>query len=113
MINRFAVLRGLVVLAGVSMSSTVSWAQGFEVSGFGGAMTFDGGVGTHAAYGASGAFRLGDNVHIFGEFSFTRLASESFSEPGPGTATITGNANVNLASYGGGADYSFGSSTSK
>ncbi len=101
-------LRGLVLLAGASIFSTITWAGGVEVSGFGGGITLDGGVGTHAAYGGSAAYLLGDNVHLFGEFSYTTLASETVS-----SGTTTANAAVNLASYGGGADYSFGSPSSK
>lgn len=113
MVNLRAILRGLVLLAGASAFSSISWGQGFEVSGFGGAMTMDGGVGTHASYGGAGAFLLGENIHIFGEFNYSQLVSSQFSQAAGNGSTITGTANVDLASFGGGVDYSFGSSTSK
>jgi hypothetical protein len=97
-------LRSLVVLAGVSVIPTITQAQGFEVSGFGGGATMGGGLGTHATYGGSGAVRLGDHVHVFGEFSFATLLSETVSG-----VTATGK----MANYGGAADYSFGSSESR
>jgi hypothetical protein len=112
MVNRFAVLRGLVVLTSISIFSTVTWAQGLEVSGFGGAMTMDGGVGTHAAYGGAAAFRLGDHIHIFGQFSYSTLASSAFSTTSSGV-TVTGNASVNVESFGGGIDYTFKAPGSK
>jgi hypothetical protein len=104
MINRLVVLRGFALLAGASMFSTITWAAGAEVSGFGGTITIDSGVGTHPAYGAAAAFRLGDNVHLFGEFSSAKLLTETISG-------VTASAKV--MNYGGGADYSFGSSKSK
>jgi hypothetical protein len=112
MFNRNAVLRGLVLLAGAFIFTTITWAGGVEVSGFGGGITLDGGGGTHPAFGATGAYRLGDHVHLFGEFSYSTLASSSFSTSSNGV-TVTGNASVKLASFGGGADYSFRSSESK
>jgi outer membrane protein W len=102
------VLRSFALLASVSLCSSAVWASGFEVSGFGGAITMDGGVGTHATYGGGAAFLLGDNVHIFGEFSTATLATTSVSS---GSVTATGSAK--LANYGGGVDYSFGSADSK
>ncbi len=104
MFNRGVALRGLLLLAGTSVLSSLTWAQGFEASGFGGPLTIGGGVGTHFTYGGTGAFRLGDNVHIFGEFGFATLLSETIS-------SVTATAKV--ANYGGGADYSFRSSTSR
>lgn len=68
----------------------------------------DGGVGTHPTYGGSAAVLLGDNVHVFGEFSMSNLLSEQVSS---GSVTATGTAK--LANYGGGVDYSFGSSSSR
>jgi hypothetical protein len=102
------ILRSFVVLASAAAFSAVSWAAGVEVSGFGGAITMNGGVGTHATYGGGAAVPLGDNVHVFGEFGISTLASEQVSS---GSITATGTAK--LANYGGGADYSFGSSGSR
>jgi outer membrane protein W len=102
------VLRSLAFLAGASFFSTIALAGGAEVSGFGGGITMDGGTGTHAALGGGAAYLLGDNVHLFGEFSYATLASASMS-----SGTTTANASAKLASFGGGADYSFGSSSSK
>jgi len=107
-----SVLGSLVLLAGTSAFSTITWAAGAEISGFGGGITLDGAGGTHDLFGGSAAYRLGDNVHLLGEFSYSTLASSAFST-NSGGVTVTGNASVNLASFGGGADYSFGSSTSK
>lgn len=101
--------RGLVVLAGLSVFSMFTFGQGFEVSGFGGGMTMDSGIGTHGVYGGSGAFRLGDNIHFFGDFSFAHLISESVAT---GTGSTIG-ASAKLANYGGGVDFSFRSSSSK
>jgi hypothetical protein len=112
MFNRSVVLRGLVLLAGASIFSTISWADGVEVSGSGGGVTLDGGGGTHAIIGATGAYRLGDHIHLFGEFGYSTLASSSFSTSANGV-TVTGNASVKLANFGGGADYSFRSSEAK
>lgn len=106
--GRSVVARSFVLLMGVSAFSTITWAAGGEVSGFGGAMTFSGGVGTHGAAGAGAAYRFGDNIHLFGDFSYTTLASQTASSGG---VTATGTAK--LASFGGGFDYSFGSSDSK
>lgn len=102
------VLRSLVIFAAASVFTAVTWAAGVEVSGFGGALTMDGGVGTHPTYGGSAAVLLGDNVHVFGEFSMSNLLSEQVSS---GSMTATGTAK--LANYGGGVDYSFGSSSSR
>ncbi len=112
MFNRTVVLRGLVLLAGASFFSAITWADGVEVSGSGGGITLDGGGGTHAVIGATGAYRLGDHVHLFGEFSYSTLASSSFSTSASGVS-VTGNARVKLANFGGGADYSFRSSEAK
>lgn len=101
-------LRGLVLLAGASIFSTITWAAGIEVSGFGGGVTFDDGGGTHGIGGAAAAVSLGDNLHVFGEFAFSTLATASASEAG-----ITANGTDNLLNFGGGVDYSFGSSGSK
>jgi hypothetical protein len=104
MFNRFAVLRGLVVLTSVSIFSPVTWANGFEVEGFGGGMTMDSGIGTHPIYGAAASFRLGDSLHLFGEFSHATILSE----------TVSGvNANGKVSNYGGGADVSFRSPEAK
>lgn len=112
MLTRLVVLRGLVLLAGASIFSTITWAAGAEVSGYGGGITLDGGGGTHAVVGATGAFRLGDHVHLFGEFGYSTLASSAFSTSANGV-TVTGNASVKLANFGGGADYSFRSSEAR
>jgi hypothetical protein len=102
MFNRSVVSRGLVLLAGASIFSTITWAAGAEVSGLGGGITLDGGAGTHADYGGSGAYRLGENIHLFGEFNFSTLATTSMSSNG---VNATGSAK--LANYGGGVAYSF------
>ncbi len=106
MFNRSVVSRSLVLLACASVFSTITWAGGAEVSGFGGGITLDGGGGTHGVYGATAAYRLGDNIHLFGEFGYSTLASSAFSTTSGGVA-VTGNASVNLVDFGGGVDYSF------
>jgi len=102
--NRGLVFRSLVLFAGASVFSAIAWAAGLEVSGFGGGMTLDGGVGTHGVFGGAAAYRIGDNLHLFGEFNHSTILSESISG-------VTGTAG--LSNFGGGADFSFGSSTSK
>lgn len=102
--NQGLVLRGLVLLAGASFFSTTTWAQGAEVSGFGGGTTVGGGFGTHAVFGGAGALRLGDHIHIFGEINHATVLSLAVSG-------VTGTAG--LTNFGGGVDYGFGSSTSK
>jgi len=106
MMKRNVLLRSLSLLALAAGVTPISWAGGAELAGFGGGITLDGGVGTHGVYGATAAYRLGDNVHLFGEFSYSTLASTAFSNSVSGV-TVNGNASVNLASFGGGADYSF------
>ena len=102
------VLRSFVILTSASIFPAATWAAGVEVSGFGGAITMNSGVGTHATYGGGAAVLLGDNVHVFGEFGISTLASEQVSS---GSVSATGTAK--LANYGGGVDYSFGSSGSR
>lgn len=104
MFNLNVALRGLVLLAGASVFSTVTWADGAEVSGFGGGTTLGGGLGTHAVVGGNAAYRLGDHIHLFGEFNHSTILSETISG-------ITGSAG--LTNFGGGVDYGFGSPTSK
>ncbi len=64
----------------------------------------DSGIGSHPSYGGAAAARLGDKIHIFGEYSRATLLTETVS-----SVTASGK----LANYGGGADYSFGSLRSK
>jgi hypothetical protein len=49
---------------------------------------------------------------LFAEFGYSTLASSSFSTSASGV-TVTGNASVKLANFGGGAHYSFRSSEAK
>ena len=109
MFERSVILRGLVLFAGAAVFSTVAWGGSAEIDGFGGGITLNGGGGTHGLYGGSAGFGIGSNLHLFGEFSYSTLASTAFSTTSGGI-TVTGNASVNLVNYGGGADYSFGSS---
>lgn len=100
---------GLVIAGALCIAAVPGWAAGGEISVSGGGTTLDGGVGTHGLIGANAAFRLGDKAHLFGEFSWSPLASATVQASSGGVnATATGN--VNLASFGGGFDYGFGSS---
>ena len=86
-----------------------SWAATGEVSGFGGALSMNGGIGTHGLYGARGGIRFGGSVLVFGEGSWSQLYSTTQqSSSGGVTATATGAAK--LAHYGGGIEYGLGSS---
>jgi len=102
--NRSLVLRGLALLAGASFFSALTWAGSGEVSGFGGGTTIGGGLGTHGVFGGSGAVRIGDHIHVFGDINHSTILSESISG-------VTGTAG--LTNFGGGVDYSFGSSTNR
>jgi hypothetical protein len=113
MFNRHVGLRSLVLLAGASFLSTITWANSFEVSGLGGGITVDDGGGTHPLFGGAAAFGLGDNFHLFGEFSYIPLPSSSGSATLSSGATVTGSQSAKLADFGGGLDYSFLSSQSK
>ena len=104
MFIRWKVSRGVVILTGLSIFSAFAFAQGFEVSGFGAGMTMDSGIGTHGVYGGNAAFRLGDNVHLFGEVSHATLLTENISGVSAGGK---------VTNYGGGADVSFRSPTSR
>jgi len=97
-------LRGLVLLAGASVLSVIAWAGGAEVSGSLGAITIGQGGGTHAVYGGAGGVRIGDHIHLFGEVNHSTILTLTDSG-------VTGNAG--LTNFGGGADFSFGSPTSK
>jgi hypothetical protein len=113
MFDRFAGLRSLVLLAGASILSTMTWANGLEVSGFGGGITADQGGGTHPLVGGAAAYALGDNFHLFGEFSYSPLASASFSATNSSGVTASGSESAKLANFGGGLDYTFLSPHSK
>jgi len=102
--SRGFVLRGLVLVAGALAFSTVTWAQGAEVAGFGGGSWLSGGFGTHGVFGGTGAVRIGDHIHVYGEINHSTILSENIGG-------VTGNAG--LTNFGGGVDYSFGSSTSR
>ncbi|MGA2739006.1 MAG: hypothetical protein ABSG65_16330 [Bryobacteraceae bacterium] len=104
LLKRSLVFRGLALLAGASFFSALTWAGGAEVSGFGGGITVGGGLGTHGVFGGSGAVRIGDHIHVFGDINHSTILSESISG-------VTGTAG--LTNFGGGVDYSFGSSTTR
>jgi hypothetical protein len=99
-----------LLVAGLLGHAALVWAASGEVSASGGANSMDGGVGTHSLVAMNAGFRFAGRVHIFGEGSWTQLASSTLqTSSGSGTTTATGT--VNLASFGGGVDVGFGSSS--
>jgi len=107
--GRGLVLRGLVLLAAASFFPTAVWAQGAEVSGFGGAATLNGGGGTHPVFGGSGGVQLADHLHIFFEVNHLHLLNVSTVDASGNPTTV----GAGLTNFGGGVDYSFGSPGSK
>ncbi len=103
MFNRSAALRGLVLLAGASLFTTVTWAEGgIEVSASAGGVWYGAGVGTHPVVGAGAAFGLSDHFHLLTEFDYTPLGSGSVSGAG-----VSASGSASLFGFGGGVDYSF------
>lgn len=98
-----------LLMAGLLGHAAVVWAASGEVSASGGANTMNGGVGTHSLVAMSAGFRFAGRVHVFGEGSWTQLASAT-AQAGSGAGTTTGTGAVDLASFGGGVDIGFGSS---
>ena len=99
----------LLVAASILCFAAPIWAADGEVSATGGVNTMDGGVGTHGLYGGNAGFRFDGRVYVFGEGNWAQLASVTEQSSSSGT-NITANGAVDLASFGGGFDYSFGSS---
>jgi hypothetical protein len=97
----------LLLLLGAPLLCAPAFAQEGkgEVTGFGGGIWISGGGGTQALFGASGGARVTDNVRVFGEFSFLSLGSASVSVDG-----LNASGSDRLYNFGGGVDYSFGSS---
>jgi len=95
------------LLAGTLLFSISALAQGGkgEVVGFGGGTSLSGGAGTHGLFGGSAGARLTDHMHVFGEFAVVPLATASATMEG-----VTANGSEKLYNFGGGVDYSFGSS---
>lgn len=103
MFYRNAALQSLVLLAGVSLFSSVTWAAGgIEVSGLAGGAWYGGGGGTHPLVGAGAAFGLSDRFHLLAEFDYTPLGSASLTADG-----VSASGSSALFGFGGGVDYSF------
>jgi hypothetical protein len=99
-------IRVSCLLAGTLLFSASAFADGKgEVAGFGGGIAIAGGVGVHPLFGGSAGFRVVDHLRIFGEFSYAPLASASLSVSG-----VSATGTDKLYNFGGGVDYSFGSS---
>ena len=101
--------RVVALLAGVAAFSPLTWAAGAEISASGGGVSVGSGGGTHGEYGVEAGVGIGDRAHIFGEFGFSQIASQAFQTSSNGV-NVSGNVSVNLANYGAGFDYGFGSS---
>jgi hypothetical protein len=101
------------LLAGALLFCAPAFAQDGkgEIAGFGGGLAITGG-GVNPLVGGSGDVRVIDNLRIFGEFSYSPLNSLATSAANEVSA-VTGlnvTAKVKLFDFGGGIDYSFGSS---
>jgi hypothetical protein len=103
------IFSAFAILAGALLSSSPAWAAG-EVSGFGGGITINSGGGTHPLFGGAGGVQVGEHGLLFGEFSYSPLASATLSSADLGVSNASGSGSLHLATYGGGYDYSFGSS---
>ena len=109
MFNRSVTLRGLVLLTGICLfSGAIRAADGPEFVGFAGGATYGGGLGTHGLFGGGGSFRIANNIRLLGEFGYSPIGSASVSGGG-----VSASASAHLFDFGGGADYSFLSPTSK
>lgn len=95
------------LLAGTFLFSATAFAQGGagEIAVFGGGTALSAGGGTHALVGASAGVRVSGGLRIFGEFGLVPLAAINESYEG-----INASATDRLYNFGGGLDYSFGSS---
>jgi hypothetical protein len=104
---RHKTIRVSCLLAGALFLAVSAFAQDgrVEVTGFGGAIVIDQGGGTHALFGGSAGVRVTQGLRLFGEFSVAPLASATASEGG-----VTASGSEKLYNFGGGVDYSFGSS---
>lgn len=103
----------LVLLAGASMSSQFLWAQGKpELAGFGGGITIDQGGGTHGVVGGTVGAEIVEKLRVFGELGYAPLGKASFAGNIEGV-NVMSVASAKLYNFGGGIDYSFGSSKSK
>lgn len=99
------------LLAGAFLSTSVSFgADKIEVAGYGGGISIRDGGGTHALVGGSVAGAVLDKLRLFGEFSFAPLGSASLASSVEGI-DVQAHASAKLYNFGGGFDYSFGSST--
>ena len=106
-------IRASWLLAGALLFSAAAFAQDgkVEVAGFGGGLAMTG-AGVNALAGGSGDVRVTDNLRVFGEFTYSPLSSLAASAANEASA-LTGvnvTAHVKLFDFGGGIDYSFGSS---
>jgi len=95
------------LLAGTLLFTTAAFAEDGkgEVAGFGGGIAMTGGAGTHALVGGSAGVRIVTHLRLFGEFTYSQLGSYSASEEG-----VSASVKDKLYGFGGGVDYSFGSS---
>lgn len=108
--NRHGLTQRLCLLSitGLACLAAPVWAADIEASGNGGVHIMDGGVGAHDTFGGQGGFHFGGGF-VFGEFNWTQLASTSLNSTSSGVS-IAATGTANLANYGGGVDYSLGSS---
>jgi hypothetical protein len=112
--HRTQTTKAFVLTAGLLALSGPIFAQDgrVEAAGFGGAKWLSGGIGTNYSAGGAAAFRVTDNLRIFGEFGYSPLSSiEGLT--GSAVSSLTGyqvSTKVKLYDIGGGIDYSFGSS---
>jgi hypothetical protein len=105
-------IRVSCLLAGTLLFSASAFADGAgEVAGFGGGTAITGG-GVNPLVGGSAGYQVIDHLQIFGEFSVAPLASVAAAAASQASA-LTGvsvTAKETLYNYGGGMDFSFGSS---
>ena len=106
-------IRVSCLLAGAMLFAASAFAQGgkVEVAGFGGGLAITGG-GINPLFGGSGDVRVTDHLRVFGEFTYSPLSSLATSAANE-ASSMTGaavTASVKLIDFGGGVDYSFGSS---
>jgi len=112
----FLKTRSVLALAGVvMMAASLAWGQGqeagaTEVAGYGGLFSFTGdGGGSHGFLGATVGKNTSDRLHLFGDFSYVPLGSESFSGSYSGIS-VNSKASAKAMNFGGGLHVSVGPS---
>ncbi len=107
-VRLFRALRGgLLCAVGLSLA-VAGQAANLEVSGTGGGLTMNGGLGTHSLVGGQVGVRFGF-IQVFGEGSWSQLLSAT-QQGSTGGVTTTATGAAKVANFGGGAEYSFGTS---